>query len=243
VGVDNPDGADATCEFFPSTAGDDRGPVYLCQRMEAVVIKPGRCALDYLIASGSPAISIVEKDGACEIRLGTKIDPGAVSVFWLHEQNAVTVSRKARALAGERPDATTALDALQKATAQCRATLTPHDVAIQRAAHYVKRLDAMMEWRRKNGKIAIFNKRYKVARDAATAKGVRYMRYDMARAKLKMRLVPVLTSGGKDISNILGMFDETFGRARPRKTRSSRTSIAPLLDMRECRAVSVAMSL
>lgn len=46
--------------------------------------------------------------GICSFRVGTKIDPRAVSVNWVREGNAIAVSRQARKEAGERPGAATA---------------------------------------------------------------------------------------------------------------------------------------
>jgi hypothetical protein len=44
--------------------------------------------MEYLAASGATAISIIEIDGVCTFRVGTKIDPRAVSVQWITEANA-----------------------------------------------------------------------------------------------------------------------------------------------------------
>ena len=47
-----------------------------------------KAAVEYLIAFGATAITIVEIDGVCAFHTGHKIDPRAVSVQWLPEMQA-----------------------------------------------------------------------------------------------------------------------------------------------------------
>src|ERR1700716_2777920 len=87
-----------------------------------------KAAVEYLIAFGATAITIVEIDGVCAFHTGHKIDPRAVSVQWLPETHARAVVRQARRDAGRNPDAATAARALAQAAADHRQTLTPDDV-------------------------------------------------------------------------------------------------------------------
>src|SRR5688500_9456257 len=92
-----------------------------------MIASPERKAeIEHLIATGATAISVLERDGACQIRAGHKIDPRALSVHWLREPNAIAVSRQARRDAGERPDIATITNALHQAAAHWNETLTPH---------------------------------------------------------------------------------------------------------------------
>jgi hypothetical protein len=94
------------------------------------VNKPAR---DYLKASGATAISVVAIDGVCSFHAGHKIDPGAVSIHWLREEQAAALVKQARHDAGRAPDAGTAAAALRGAACDQRITLTSHAVAVERA--------------------------------------------------------------------------------------------------------------
>lgn len=169
-----------------------------------------KAAIKHLVATGATAISLLERDGACEIRVGSKIDPHAISVFWLRESNAIAVSRQARSEAGERPDAATIVSALFRAAAHWTEALTPHDVAIPRATEAIMRLDAAMEGLRASGQLGIFNQHYRTARDAAASKDTGFMPYEVALSRLRMALVPYLT-GGKCIGDVTELFTDIFG--------------------------------
>jgi hypothetical protein len=138
-----------------------------------------KAAIKHLIATGATAISILERDGACQIRVGHKIDPGALSIHCLREPNAIAVSREARKEAGERPEIATIINALRRAATCWNETLTPHDLAIQRAADAIKRLDAMMEALRASGQLNIFNQNYRASREAAALVGIGFMPYEV----------------------------------------------------------------
>jgi hypothetical protein len=114
-------------------------------RAKTIGSRETKAAIKYLTATGSTAISIFERDGACQIRVGHKIDPDAHSVHWLRAPNAIAVSRKARKEAGLYADVGTMINALCEAAAYWNETLTAHDLALQRAADAIKRLDSMME--------------------------------------------------------------------------------------------------
>jgi hypothetical protein len=91
-----------------------------------------RAAVNYLIASGATAISIIETETGCSFRVGHKIDPRAVEICWLTAARAKPLVRLARKQAGRHPNVATASAALAQAAAALRATLTPHDVALSR---------------------------------------------------------------------------------------------------------------
>jgi hypothetical protein len=134
-----------------------------------------KAAITYLIASGATAISIVEIEGACAFRLGHKIDPNAIAVHWLNRPNAMAISRQARRDAGHSPDAATAGRALAQAAADHRQTLTPHDVAIERAGAAADRLDVYLDGLRGRGTLQQFNRAFKARRKAAAANGTGFI--------------------------------------------------------------------
>ena len=144
-----------------------------------------KAAIKYLISTGFTAISILECDGAYQIRVGHKIDPNAYSVHWLREPNAIAVSRKARKETRERPDVDTMINALREAAAYWDETLTPHDLALQRAADSIKRFDAMIEALRSSGQLNIFNENYCASRKAAASAGIGFMPYEAALSRLR----------------------------------------------------------
>ena len=79
-------------------------------------------------------ISVTRRDGVCTIHAGRAGAHGDVlSTQWISEAQAIAVTREARRYAGDRPDGPTAADALARAAASQRATLTADHVAIERA--------------------------------------------------------------------------------------------------------------
>jgi hypothetical protein len=70
----------------------------------------------------------------------------------------------------------------------------------------MQRLDAMLATMRVDGTLALFNQRYKLGRAAAKAEGRGFMGYNTALARLKLALIPALTSG----QPIAGIFAEIF---------------------------------
>ena len=82
-----------------------------------------KAAIQYLKASGATAISIIQADGAaCTFQAGHKIDPNAVAVYWLREEQAAALLKQARHDAGRAPDAVTAEEA---STSASRSPPTP----------------------------------------------------------------------------------------------------------------------
>jgi hypothetical protein len=99
-----------------------------------------------------------------------------------------------------------AIAAVQRSAGILRATLTPDDAAIARAAYSMQRLDALIAEMRVDGTLRIFNARYAAHRAAAKAEGRGYMDYRVALGRLKLQLIPALTSG----KPITGVFAEVF---------------------------------
>ena len=120
-------------------------------------------------------------------------------MFWLPEAQAQarSVAARARSIAGDNPDTDAAISALQEAAAQCRATLTPNDVAMTRAANAAERLDKFMSSMAGTGVLREFNRAFKTRRQAAFARGEQFMKYKVALARLRSAMIPILIAGGK----------------------------------------------
>jgi hypothetical protein len=103
---------------------------------------------------------------------------------------------RARRLGGKNQNIDDAIEVPKKAAVDCRATLTPHDVAISRAAGAARKLDAFMGSLKGTGVLREFNRAFKVQHEAAAARGEGFMNFKMAEARLRLALVPVLQNGG-----------------------------------------------
>jgi hypothetical protein len=168
----------------------------------ATVAKPvptssDKAALAYLACSGANAISITTGCGHTVINVGRK--PGAVAIFWLPSDKARAVAARARSIAGDNPDVEGTIAALKAAALQLRVTLTPHDVAVARAAAMAKQLDAFMASMTGTGVLREFNRTYKARRQAAFARGEHFMLYKDALARLRSAMIPLLQNGGKPV--------------------------------------------
>jgi len=113
-------------------------------------------------------------------------------------------------VAGARPDIATMINALCEAAAYWNETLTLHDLALQRAADAIKRLDAMMAALRANGQLNIFSQNYHANREAAASVGIGFMPYEVALSRLRMALVPRVTKG-RSVEDVTELFSEIFG--------------------------------
>jgi hypothetical protein len=167
-----------------------------------------KAAISYLISSGATAISIIENVKGCSFKVGSKLDPRAAMVFWLPEDNARAVMRKART--GASPDIAAATTALHKAAADQRVTLTEHGTAMMRAGEAAKRLDAYVASLRARGAMKEFTKAYRRHRLAAIARGEGFMSYAVAELRLRRALVPLLV-GGRANGPVQSLFAEIFG--------------------------------
>jgi hypothetical protein len=103
---------------------------------------------------------------------------------------------------------TKATAALHRAAADARSTLTPHDVAISRAAGAAAKLDAYMDSLRGTGVLVEFNRAFKRKRMAATASGEGFMSYSTAMLRLRKALVPLLQGGNVQTQSL---FAAVFG--------------------------------
>jgi hypothetical protein len=146
---------------------------------------PDRAAIQYLIASSATAISITEVDGVAAFRVGTKIDPNAHAIFWITEVDAKLVAKCTRRLAGKNQNIDDAIMSLKKAAVECRATLTPHDVAISRAAGAARKLDEYLTSLKGTGVLKEFTRAYKRRRIAAAERGKGYMSYKVAELRFR----------------------------------------------------------
>ena len=162
-----------------------------------VPISPDKAALKYLEASGAAPIFVTEVDGVATIRTGSKVDPRAAVVFWIAQVDAKPIVKVARRIAGKNQNADDAVASLRKAAVECRATLTPHGVAISRARVAAERLDSFMSSMRGTGVLKEFTRTYKRRRIAAAERGKGFMSYKVAELRFKRALVPLLMNGGK----------------------------------------------
>ena len=76
------------------------------------------------------------------------------------------------------------------------ATLTPNDVAIERAQAAAQKLDAYLANLHGNGVLRDFNRAFKQHRTAATMRGEGFMSYKAAESRLRRALIPMLVNGG-----------------------------------------------
>jgi hypothetical protein len=172
----------------------------------------GRAAIEYLLASGAVAISLIEVDGAYVFRTGPLAKSREIPcrIFWISAQQAKPIVRRARKNAGPAPNLTSAATALHEAASDLGATLTPHATAIERAGNAATKLNAYFESMRRSGQLAQFNKQYKQRRTEATANGRGFMSWSTAMTRLKRALVPLLMNGGKQPTVGATVFEEVF---------------------------------
>ena len=173
-----------------------------------------KAAINYLTSSGATAICIIENESGCTFRTGAKAaDTAGVCVpttVWVSASLATAVARRARKLAGDSPDVATATEALAQAAADHRATLTPDDVAIERARSAGRKLNAYLANLHRSGVLKDFNRAFKQRRAEAAMRGEGFMSYKAAESRLRRALIPML-AGGRTIG-AQSLFAEIFGR-------------------------------
>jgi hypothetical protein len=174
-----------------------------------------RAAIRYLVCSGATAIAIIENVKGCSFTVGTKISARAAVVMWLREDEARPVMRKARKLAGKRPDLTKATSALTKAASDQRVTLTEHAVAMMRAGDAAARIEQFMESLKGTGRLREFNRMFKRRRMEAMLRGEGFMSFGTASLRLR-RAVGAYLSGGRDIQTAT-LFADVFEKAVSQK--------------------------
>lgn len=170
-----------------------------------------RAAIQYLAASGAVAIFIVEIDGIAAFRVGIpNWNKPYAAIFWITEVDAKPVVKVARRLAGKDQNVGDAVASLRKAAVECRATLTPHDVAIQRAAGAARRLDEYLTSLKGTGVLKQFTRTYRLRRVAAAERGKGFMSYKVAELRFKRALIPLLLNNGKPAIGA-SLFETIFG--------------------------------
>src|SRR5260370_11042104 len=122
-------------------------------------------AESYLAASGATPINVIQRDGVCTIHAGRGGAHGdVVSTQWIDERQAIAVTREARRFAGDRQDGATAADALARAAASQRVSLTADHVAIERAGAASAKVEQHLEALRASGGLREFNRAYTARR-------------------------------------------------------------------------------
>lgn len=145
-------------------------------------------AESYLQASGAVPISVTRRDGICSIHAGRAGGHGdVISTQWIDQRQAIAVTREARRYAGDHPDGPTAANALARAAASQRATLTADHVAIERAGAAAEKVEQHIAALRKTGGLREFNREYARRRDAARAAGHGFMSYSAATGDCEAR--------------------------------------------------------
>jgi hypothetical protein len=167
-------------------------------------------AENYLAASGAVPISVTQRDGVCTIHAGRSVAHGhVVSTQWISEAQAIAVTREARRYAGDRPDGPMAMDALARAAASQRTSLTQDHIAIERAGALSEKIERHLFALRKTGGLTEFNKAYTARRNEARAAGKGYMSYSTATARLRSAMVERLV--GRDAIEPVGqLFEKIF---------------------------------
>jgi hypothetical protein len=169
-------------------------------------------AESYLAASGAVPICVTRRDGVCTIHAGRAGAHGAdvVSTQWIDQRQAIAVTREARRYAGDRPDGPTAADALARAAASQRTTLTADHVAIERAGAAAAKVEQHLAALRKTGGLREFNREFAARRNEARAAGHGFMSYSAATARLRSAMVERLV--GRDTIGPVGqLFEKIFG--------------------------------
>jgi hypothetical protein len=116
-------------------------------RALASLIPPPRIALSDWIESNIRLPEGVSAGCRCspDHRVGTRLRAGGDGLsaqWWIDRSKAVPVARAARRFAGANPDLSTATAAVHRSAASLGATLTPGDIAIERAGDAAARLNA-----------------------------------------------------------------------------------------------------
>jgi hypothetical protein len=70
--------------------------------MQRAMTNTTKAATDYLAASGATAICVIQSEGGCTFRSGTKIDQSALSIYWLREEQAADQNANRAALSRHR---------------------------------------------------------------------------------------------------------------------------------------------
>jgi hypothetical protein len=113
-------------------------------------------------------------------------------------------------LAGAKPDLAAVTAALHASADSLGATLTPNDVAIERATAAAASLDSHVSAMRRAGTLQEFNRQFKRRRMEATMRGEGFMTFANAELRFKRALIPLLMNGVKPVVGS-SLFAEVFG--------------------------------
>jgi hypothetical protein len=171
-----------------------------------------KAAISYLVCSGAVAITIIENVKGCSFKVGSKISARGAMVFWLREAEAPLVLKAARRIAGRKPDIAQAENALYRAAADQRVTLTEHATAMMRAGDAAAKLDAYLASLKGTGLLSELNKAYRRKRMAAQLRGEGYMSYGTVMLRFKKALIPMLLQNGATVGPTQSLFAQIFDR-------------------------------
>jgi hypothetical protein len=156
-----------------------------------------KAAINYLIASGATAISVIETEAGCTFRIGAKLLARSVAIFWIMEVDAKPVVTSARKIAGKGAGGDAAVAALHRAATDLRAVLTPNDVAMTRAGNAAAKLDRYLDSLQGSGALREFTRMYKRRRTEAKAAGAGLHDVQERRAAAPSRIGPAARQRAK----------------------------------------------
>jgi hypothetical protein len=165
-------------------------------------------AESYLQASGATAISVTRSGTIHTGRPGAHGDD-VILTQWIDQRQAIAVTREARKLAGIGPDSATAANALARAAASQRVSLTQDHLAIARAGDAAERIEQHLAALRARGGLREFNREFSARRNEARAASHGFMSYSTATARLRSAMIERLV--GKDtIGPVVQLFAKIF---------------------------------
>jgi hypothetical protein len=152
-------------------------------------------AVRYLGAADAVPIAITERDGAAHLTTGRIVADASSSTYWVHADQAGDLARQTRLLAGDQPSISRLIVALREAAASRHVSLTPHAVAIERAAMAAGDIDRAFDQLKQGRLLQNFNRAYRAHRVAAKRDGHGFMPYRVALERLKRVVARILASG------------------------------------------------
>jgi hypothetical protein len=177
---------------------------------------------EFLAASGATAICLLQGDAGCELSVGrcaAQHEIAPTYTYWIDETLAAKVARLARKN-GLGSDLAGAAAALHQAAAFHKVHLTPHTIAVSRATFGAKKLLETIEQLSTSGLLREFNLMYRRHRSAAADRGVGYMSYPVAMARLRRMLIERLV---KKEFNGKASFEEIFVAAGSKNLSPNQT--------------------
>jgi hypothetical protein len=154
-------------------------------------------ALAFLQSAGATRISLLQRGSHTVLHVGIRGADEADVGWWLPATQATAVGRAARQLAGPDADVTRLSEAIHEAARRRRVALTPHDVAMARAAQHATAVDRALEILRRSGELRRFNREYQQRREWAQARQERFVGYGVAFSRLRKAVMAIMASGGE----------------------------------------------